>query len=124
MLELLFLPEELDLLLEEDWVEAGLVLVVDVVELLLFSQEENIATVARQTSEVRMDFFIGVIRRLDILHSQARRQAYKYGFAAGNLAGCFYSARSAIIGFTRVARRAGTKIEPAATAQSIPTTAQ
>jgi predicted short-subunit dehydrogenase-like oxidoreductase (DUF2520 family) len=57
---LLFLLDELlvDLVLDA-WVELGL-LVVDVVELLLVSQEENNATVARQTIVVRMDFFIGV----------------------------------------------------------------
>jgi len=58
--ELLFFAEEplVDLVLLP-CVELGVV-VVDVLELLLFSQEENNATVARQTIVVRMDFFIGV----------------------------------------------------------------
>ena len=89
--------------------------VVVMVSFFLVAQEERKAMPIKATVKERMVFFIGWL-----LTTLPDRQPRPLGQAKS----ADYSARNATIGLTRVARRAGTKIEAAATSASNPATAK
>lgn len=130
LLELLFFEEPL-LRIEEVPPELALAVCAElalvVVELVsvLVAQDEKRAAVARQRMEVRMDLFMVVRLKARDNSAHAETASLYFTIAGEPLTGSFYSARSrAMSGLTRVARRARTKIESAATALSSPTTAE
>ena len=90
--------------------------VVVVVVSALCAQEARKATPTSATIEERKDFFIGswLVKSFQIFRRAGDSKQIRGA----------YSARRATIGFTRVARRAGTKTEAAATADSSPATAK